>query len=1035
MFDGTTFCPVITANAAGQQQTNTWDFTTGDLLSSVDTTGRVTKNSFSQGQLVSTQGPSRDLLNAQVALRQYDESYSQSPEGIAMHGLDVVYWPSATDRGIDAVQELGPIKDGVLVPSLVVNWDSSPAGNRSGGWSALLTGTLTISTPGAYSFASGNSTIRLRVANIACEDRGCSDLQLPAGPVSLSIELTSMEQAASMDVSWSGPDTGGALTAVPTDRLSPQYGFATETKIVDPDAVRSNSESVSRSSYANPSKGLVTSRANTAGATSAISYEGAGWNRPTSSVLPAGNAVRQVWWGEEESATAPCSGAKPAVQGGAAKQSISPGPDGGDGPSSQQWYTASGAVAATKLSGGGATQCLFYDKSGRLVSVEILGLSESSKLVVNYAVGGNPLKSSVTETKGSLTTVSSSETDLAGRPIQSTDRFGIVTATSYDERTGAVSSTKSTPPGGAPVVTEFAYDEFGRPTTTTIDGRLVAATAYGDFGLPQSVTYGNGARTNLSYNAQNEPILATTVVAGRSYSSSKVLSAAGITSSATLTAEGRSSTFEYTHDTNGRLAAVALSSGLVKDSRAWAYTYDANSNRTSQTASVNGSENVSYSYTYDKADRLVATSDPAAKAGITYDDRGNATKVGPNELEYDAANLMTSVSDGTTTVRYDRAVDGSVIGKTTTTPTSEITIRFGSDGIVLNDQGQATAHVASLPGGVQLVRTLGATPSSQWEFSALSGDRFFTVDDAGTQKGTLSAFNPFGEQVLGTETVNGSVPDLTWRAGEGNETIALATTVVAMGQRVYVPALARFLQVDPVIGGSANGYDYANQDPTSFADPSGNADTSLTDWLGMAMVAVAAVATSLLVPAGSGSFVNAGMSAAAGIIAGIVNTAIQAAVGGEPMISIASMFVGFLAGAASGGIVGKIRWARVTAQRNAISYQPNSLVKWLKSEGEWASSNDAVVGAASSRVSARQTLRAPLKANAGARPAQAPPTNEVMKPPPLKLPARAANGGNGGNGRLLIRESVGEDAAAAASRANMQQLFKKLQGAGIIGSD
>jgi hypothetical protein len=43
-----------------------------------------------------------------------------------------------------------------------------------------------------------------------------------------------------------------------------------------------------------------------------------------------------------------------------------------------------------------------------------------------------------------------------------------------------------------------------------------------------------------------------------------------------------------------------------------------------------------------------------------------------------------------------------------------------------------------------------------------------------------------------------------------------------MGARVYVPQLGRFLQVDPVLGGSANPYDYANQDPVNSYDLDGN---------------------------------------------------------------------------------------------------------------------------------------------------------------------------------------------------------------------
>jgi hypothetical protein len=42
-----------------------------------------------------------------------------------------------------------------------------------------------------------------------------------------------------------------------------------------------------------------------------------------------------------------------------------------------------------------------------------------------------------------------------------------------------------------------------------------------------------------------------------------------------------------------------------------------------------------------------------------------------------------------------------------------------------------------------------------------------------------------------------------------------------MGVRLYSPALGRFLQVDPVPGGSLNAYEYATQDPINVFDTSG----------------------------------------------------------------------------------------------------------------------------------------------------------------------------------------------------------------------
>lgn len=45
--------------------------------------------------------------------------------------------------------------------------------------------------------------------------------------------------------------------------------------------------------------------------------------------------------------------------------------------------------------------------------------------------------------------------------------------------------------------------------------------------------------------------------------------------------------------------------------------------------------------------------------------------------------------------------------------------------------------------------------------------------------------------------------------------------MIQMGARSYVPSLGRFLSPDPVFGGSANPYDYANQDPVNAFDLGG----------------------------------------------------------------------------------------------------------------------------------------------------------------------------------------------------------------------
>jgi RHS repeat-associated protein len=59
-----------------------------------------------------------------------------------------------------------------------------------------------------------------------------------------------------------------------------------------------------------------------------------------------------------------------------------------------------------------------------------------------------------------------------------------------------------------------------------------------------------------------------------------------------------------------------------------------------------------------------------------------------------------------------------------------------------------------------------------------------------------------------------------FKGGKQREALTSGGTV-AMGVRLYVPRNGRFAQVDPILGGSANAYDYTAQDPINNEDVDG----------------------------------------------------------------------------------------------------------------------------------------------------------------------------------------------------------------------
>jgi RHS repeat-associated protein len=509
---------------------------------------------------------------------------------------------------------------------------------------------------------------------------------------------------------------------------------------------------------------------------------------------------------------------------------------------------------------------------------ETSGLPKLPVTTVTYNVWDEPEKT--TATVESKTRTSTSTYDTAGRSKTSatTSTVGVALPTITDEyntETGALEKQcanegKPCTEGKPKTITNtynkrgqleaytdadeskstYEYDEDGRIKKTN-DGKGTQTYAYDTTtGLVSELTdsshegmkftaaydvegnmlnegYPNGMNANYTYDSTGKPTALeykkTTHCTEKCvwFSDSVVPSIHGQWLSQTSTLSSQA----YAYDAAGRLTQVQ-NTPAGKGCTTRIYAYEEDTNRVSLTTREPGSKGECQTtggtvekHTYDTADRLI-------DAGTSYNTFGNitalpATDAGGTQLtsSFYVDNQLQSQTQNGQTIGYNldpalRTRETVSTGKTNSTVTSHYAGASQSPAWTVNTTSEWTRNIPGINGNLAAIQNNGETPVLQ--LTNLHGDIIATayLSETVTELASKADTTEFGVPAVNAP------PKYSWLGGIELST-ELPSGVIAMGARSYVPQLGRFLQSDPIGGGSANAYTYTYGDPVNASDPSG----------------------------------------------------------------------------------------------------------------------------------------------------------------------------------------------------------------------